>query len=214
MLFYGLTYRLMHIRCNRFFFYIHDKKFIHSIDIFYKFKINMILNINKNYSKLLISLTVQYFKSEESIGERSTCIVTGLTYLLIAMIILIIDENTLEIGLEQAYKSFNESASVYLEDRGVTSTWVYLGSTFFYIYKPKHYIYSTHFYFTEGQLQRSLSNLPLPFPAVYLGPYLRSPVYEWPECNGIHWNIAKRISLCNCCWTSVLCCHSFWLFCG
>lgn len=73
-------------------------------------------------SKLLISLTVQYFKSEESIGERSTCIVTGLTYLLIAMVVLIVDENTLEIGLEQAYKSFNESASVYLEDRGVSSS--------------------------------------------------------------------------------------------
>lgn len=73
-------------------------------------------------SKLLISLTVQYFKSDESIGERSTCIVTGLVYLLVAMIILIVDENTLEIGLEQAYKSFNESASVYLEERGVSSS--------------------------------------------------------------------------------------------
>lgn len=75
-----------------------------------------------NFSKLLISLTVQYFKSEESIGERSTCIVTGLAYLLIAMIILIVDENTLEIGLEQAYKSFNESAAVYLEGRGISSS--------------------------------------------------------------------------------------------
>lgn len=73
-------------------------------------------------SKLLISLTVQYFKSDESIGERSTCIVTGLVYLLVAMIVLIVDENTLEIGLEQAYKSFNESASMYLEERGVSST--------------------------------------------------------------------------------------------
>ncbi|XP_031617935.1 transmembrane protein 161B isoform X2 [Contarinia nasturtii] len=72
--------------------------------------------------KLLISLTVQYFKSDESIGERSTCIVTGLVYLLVAMIILIVDENTLEVGLEQAYKSFNESASVYLEERGVSSS--------------------------------------------------------------------------------------------
>lgn len=70
----------------------------------------------------MISLTVQYFKSEESIGERSTCIVTGFVYLLIAMIILIVDENTLEIGLEQAYKSFNESASVYLEGRGIVSS--------------------------------------------------------------------------------------------
>lgn len=74
------------------------------------------------YSKLLISLTVQYFKSDESIGERSTCIVTGLVYLLVAMIVLIVDENTLETGLEQAYKSFNESASVYLEERGVSSS--------------------------------------------------------------------------------------------
>lgn len=67
---------------------------------------------------------MQYFKSDESIGERSTCIVTGLVYLLIAMIVLIVDENTLEIGLEQAYKSFNESASSYLEEHGVSSSQV------------------------------------------------------------------------------------------
>lgn len=65
---------------------------------------------------------MQYFKSEESIGERSTCIVTGFVYLLVAMIILIIDENTLEIGLEQAYRSFNQTASIYLEGRGVSSS--------------------------------------------------------------------------------------------
>lgn len=69
-----------------------------------------------------MSLTVQYFRSEESIGERSTCIVTGLVYLLISMIVLIVDENTLEIGLETAYKSFNESAAVYLEGHGLSST--------------------------------------------------------------------------------------------
>ncbi|XP_055625643.1 transmembrane protein 161B [Toxorhynchites rutilus septentrionalis] len=72
--------------------------------------------------KLLASLTLQYFRSEESIGERSTCIVTGLIYLLIAMVILIVPETTLEVGLDQAYKSFNESASVFLEAQGLNST--------------------------------------------------------------------------------------------
>lgn len=90
--------------------------------LFYHNSINQINFCVFFFRKFLISLTIQYFKSEESIGERSTCIVTGLLYLLIAMIILIIDENTLEIGLEQAYKSFNESASVYLEERGVSSS--------------------------------------------------------------------------------------------
>lgn len=72
--------------------------------------------------KLLASLTVQYFQSEESIGERSTCIVTGLVYLLIAMIVLIVPETTLEVGLDRAYRSFNESASVFLEGQGLNSS--------------------------------------------------------------------------------------------
>ncbi|XP_053674929.1 transmembrane protein 161B [Anopheles nili] len=72
--------------------------------------------------KLLASLTVQYFKSEESIGERSTCIVTGLAYLLIAMIILIVPEQTLEVGLDKAYHSFNASASSFLEGQGLNSS--------------------------------------------------------------------------------------------
>ncbi|KAK9703925.1 putative transmembrane protein 161AB [Popillia japonica] len=57
--------------------------------------------------KTLFSLTVQYFKSDESEGERSTCLVMGLSYFLMAMMILIVDENTLELGLETAYSSFN-----------------------------------------------------------------------------------------------------------
>lgn len=84
-----------------------------------KLKINFSFSF---HSKLLTSLTIQYFRSEESIGERSTCIVTGLTYLLISMIILIVDENTLETGLEQAYVSFNRSASNFLEGQGVISS--------------------------------------------------------------------------------------------
>uniref|UniRef100_U5EX94 Putative conserved plasma membrane protein n=1 Tax=Corethrella appendiculata TaxID=1370023 RepID=U5EX94_9DIPT len=71
--------------------------------------------------KLLASLTVQYFKSDESIGERSTCIVTGLVYLLIAMMILIVPEHTLEVGLDPAYTSFNKSASNFLQGQGLNS---------------------------------------------------------------------------------------------
>lgn len=72
--------------------------------------------------KVLLSLWVQYFKGEESIGERSTCIVTGSAYLVIAMMILIVDENTLEIGLDKAYASFNHSASLFLDNQGLSST--------------------------------------------------------------------------------------------
>ncbi|XP_055531156.1 transmembrane protein 161B [Wyeomyia smithii] len=72
--------------------------------------------------KLLASLTIQYFQSEESIGERSTCIVTGFVYFLISMIILIVPETTLEVGLDRAYKSFNESASIFLESQGLQSS--------------------------------------------------------------------------------------------
>lgn len=74
------------------------------------------------YSKVLLSLWIQYFKGEESVGERSTCIVTGFAYLLIAMMILIVDETKLEIGLEKAYTSFNRSASQFLDTQGLSST--------------------------------------------------------------------------------------------
>ncbi|KAL1505843.1 hypothetical protein ABEB36_005306 [Hypothenemus hampei] len=72
--------------------------------------------------KLLLSLTVQYFKGEESVGERSTCIVMAFIYLLVAMVVLIIDENTLEIGLEQAYTTFNQSAAAFLNKQGLNSS--------------------------------------------------------------------------------------------
>lgn len=74
--------------------------------------------------KLLSSLTVLYFQSEESIGERSMVIVACLVYLLIAMIVLIIDERILETGLEDAYTSFNASASKFLTDQGLPSSCV------------------------------------------------------------------------------------------
>ncbi|CAH1979906.1 unnamed protein product [Acanthoscelides obtectus] len=72
--------------------------------------------------KVLCQLTIQYFKGEESIGERSTCIVMGFMYLLVSMMVLIIDENTLELGLESAYVSFNHTASEFLAQQGLSST--------------------------------------------------------------------------------------------
>lgn len=72
--------------------------------------------------KMLAGLTVQYFRSDESIGERSTCIVSSLVYLLIAMMILIVPESKLEVGLDQAYHSFNESASAFLRSQGLQSS--------------------------------------------------------------------------------------------
>ncbi|XP_018803221.1 PREDICTED: transmembrane protein 161B [Bactrocera latifrons] len=72
--------------------------------------------------KLLSSLTWLYFQNEESIGERSMVIVACLVYLLIAMIVLIIDERHLETGLEHAYSSFNASASEFLAAQGLPSS--------------------------------------------------------------------------------------------
>ncbi|CAG9559519.1 unnamed protein product [Danaus chrysippus] len=71
--------------------------------------------------KILLSLTKQYFTSDESIGERSTCIVSFCVFLLIAMIMLIVDENILEVGVDPAYDSFNENASKFLENQGLSS---------------------------------------------------------------------------------------------
>ena len=52
---------------------------------------------------------------EESAGERSLVMVMGGSYLLLAMMILLVDEATLETGLDKAYISFNNSAASFLE---------------------------------------------------------------------------------------------------
>lgn len=72
-------------------------------------------------TKVLASLTVQYFKGEESVGERSTVIVAAFAYLLIAMMIMVVDERNLESGLETAYQSFNTSAARFLGNQGLQS---------------------------------------------------------------------------------------------
>jgi hypothetical protein len=38
------------------------------------------------------------------------------------MMVLIVPETTLEVGLDQAYKSFNASASAFMENQGLTSS--------------------------------------------------------------------------------------------
>lgn len=60
-------------------------------------------------------MTLEYFKGQESIGERSTIIVTAFLYLVIVMIILIIDESKLETGLDAAYSNFTFGASEFLK---------------------------------------------------------------------------------------------------
>ncbi|XP_059052927.1 transmembrane protein 161B [Achroia grisella] len=77
--------------------------------------------------KILLSLTKQYFTSEESIGERSTCIVAFCIFLLIAMMVLIVDDSNLEVGVDPAYDSFYENASKFLENQGLSS--VYYGDS-------------------------------------------------------------------------------------
>lgn len=72
--------------------------------------------------KLLFSLTVLYFQNEESTGERSMVMVGFLVYLLVAMMVLIIDESILETGLETAYSSFNASALKFLSEQGLHSS--------------------------------------------------------------------------------------------
>ncbi|CAK1598405.1 unnamed protein product [Parnassius mnemosyne] len=71
--------------------------------------------------KILLSLTKQYFTSDESIGERSTCIVAFCVFLLIAMMVLIIDESNLEVGVDPAYDSFYDNASKFLQNQGLSS---------------------------------------------------------------------------------------------
>ncbi|ENN76652.1 hypothetical protein YQE_06831, partial [Dendroctonus ponderosae] len=70
----------------------------------------------------IVYIITEYFRGEESVGERSTCIVMAFIYLLVAMMVLIIDENTLELGLESAYSTFNTSASAFLNRQGLSSS--------------------------------------------------------------------------------------------
>lgn len=67
----------------------------------------------------MCSITAIYFSGDEVIGERTMCMVMALVYLLIAMMVLIVDESNLEVGVDTAYKSFYENALQFMEKQGV-----------------------------------------------------------------------------------------------
>lgn len=72
--------------------------------------------------KILMSLTLEYFRGGfESSGERSTVIVAACVYLVIAMIILVIDESKLDVRLDTAYRSFNATSTAFLHNHGLSS---------------------------------------------------------------------------------------------
>uniref|UniRef100_A0A131Y3X6 Putative conserved plasma membrane protein n=1 Tax=Ixodes ricinus TaxID=34613 RepID=A0A131Y3X6_IXORI len=73
-------------------------------------------------TKVLFSLTALYFRGEEPVGERSLCLVSGLSFFVLAMVVLIADEEFLEFGLRDAYLSFNESSHQFLEIQGLSSS--------------------------------------------------------------------------------------------
>jgi len=65
--------------------------------------------------KILSSLTGLYFEGDDG-GERSLVIVMGFAYLFISMMVLIVSEDVLESGLDEAYADFNNSAAAFLAD--------------------------------------------------------------------------------------------------
>ena len=67
----------------------------------------------------MCSITAIYFRGDEVMGERAMCLVMGLVYLLVAMMVLIFDEETLEFGVDTAYKSFHDAASEFLQKQEI-----------------------------------------------------------------------------------------------
>lgn len=72
--------------------------------------------------KILWNLTSIYFKNEQSVGERSICLISGSIFLLIAMIVLITKESYLEFGLDDAYRSFNQSATAFVNSHAINQS--------------------------------------------------------------------------------------------
>ena len=70
--------------------------------------------------KIMFSLTAIYFRAADG-GEMMLCIVFGFFFLVMAMGILIVGENSLEFGLESAYTNFTLSAASFFETSGMES---------------------------------------------------------------------------------------------
>jgi len=71
--------------------------------------------------KSLCSVTGLYFWNADAAAERSLVLVGGSICFVLALALLLIDESNLEIGLETAYSSFNESAYIFLEKQTLVS---------------------------------------------------------------------------------------------
>ena len=71
--------------------------------------------------RLLGRLTGMFFRSTDGSGELEICAVSGFTYFVVSMVILVTSNDLLELQLEQAYGSFNESATHFLRAHGLGS---------------------------------------------------------------------------------------------
>ncbi|OWF48820.1 transmembrane protein 161B-like [Mizuhopecten yessoensis] len=70
--------------------------------------------------RLLVAQTAMYFKSDEG-GEKILCVTFGFFFLVVAMGVLVIDSGTLELGLQEGYSNFSESATQFLKEQGLES---------------------------------------------------------------------------------------------
>ena len=73
------------------------------------------------YSKVLFSVTLVYFKSNAGDGEKALVVLALFCYLLLAMMVLVVSEDKLELGLDQAYVAFNTSATHFIREQEITS---------------------------------------------------------------------------------------------
>ena len=71
--------------------------------------------------KSLCSVTGLYFWNDDAAAERSMVLVGGGFCFLLALVLLLIDESNLELGLDAAYSSFNQTASLFLEQQAIPS---------------------------------------------------------------------------------------------
>lgn len=80
----------------------------------YNFSIVWILFVIGQCMMVLAKLTFKYFTTDETIGERSICIVSGCLFFLVALMTLLMNENYLELGLDNAIKSFSNTKNKML----------------------------------------------------------------------------------------------------
>ena len=71
-------------------------------------------------ARILISQTAAYFKAEDG-GERILIVTFGFFCLVLAMAVLVVDDNVLEFGLEAGYRNFSDGATLLLQKEGVES---------------------------------------------------------------------------------------------